>query len=416
MAFIGVHAFVAVMGYVLPHGPMGDVYLVYEPWSGCAWGFAEYCGISGREIVGITEPWVYPALALVPMLAAWAFEGLVSYTPAWAILVTIVDAIAFAVLIGSARSRGRTVAAAFWLTFIVALGPVGMYRLEGITVPLAIMGALWLIGRPWVASALLAIGTWIKVWPAALIAAALITVRRRGAILGGAALVSAVTIITVAALGGASHLFSFVSDQTGRGLQIEAPISALHLWFSALGVFDSQVYYDSDLLTFQVTGPGVEALIAVMTPLLGISVIGVALLAVWGLRRGARFVALFPALALALVLALIVVNKVGSPQYMTWLIAPLVFGLVIDRATWSRPAIYALATALLTQIVYPIFYNFLMVAQPAWGVVAILTARNVLLVAFFVWAVVHLVRVALAASPRERIQASVSSDSERLPS
>ena len=38
--------------------------------------------------------------------------------------------------------------------------------------------------------------------------------------------------------------------------------------------------------------------------------------------RGASFVRLFPPLALALVLAFIVFNKVGSPQYMTWIIAP----------------------------------------------------------------------------------------------
>ena len=75
MAFALVHGFVAVAGYQLPHAPMGDVYLVYEPWSGCALGMMDYCGPAGRQIVGITEPWVYPALALVPMLAAWLFEA-----------------------------------------------------------------------------------------------------------------------------------------------------------------------------------------------------------------------------------------------------------------------------------------------------------------------------------------------------
>lgn len=415
MAFVAAHAFVAVMGYVLPHGPMGDVYLVYEPWSGCALGFTDYCDASGRQIVGITESWVYPALALVPMLAAWLFEGLVSYTPAWAILVTLIDAAAFAVLIGRGRSRGRTVAAVFWLAFMVALGPVGMYRLEGITVPLAIVGSLWLIGRPWLGSALLAVGTWIKVWPAALLAAALVAVRRRGAIVGGAAIVSAVTMAVVTLLGGGSNLFGFVSDQTGRGLQIEAPVSTVHLWFSALDILDSRVYYDSDLLTFQVSGPGVNPLIAIMTPLLAASVLALAAIALWALRRGARFVALFPALALSLVLALIVVNKVGSPQYMTWLIAPLVFGLVVDRATWQRPAVFALVIAGLTQIVYPIFYNFMMVAHPAWGVVLVLTARNLLLVVFFIWSIAHLVGVARTAAARS-VAAPAVVYSERMPS
>ena len=391
VAFALVHGFVAVAGYQLPHAPMGDVYLVYEPWSGCALGMMDYCGPAGRQIVGITEPWVYPALALVPMLAAWLFEAAVSYTPAWAIVVTLVDAVAFAVLLGDARSRGRALAAAFWLTFMVALGPVGLYRLEGITVPLAIMGCLWLIRRPWLGSALLAAGTWIKVWPAALLAAAVVAVRRRLAIVGGALIVSAATIAVVLALGGGRYLFGFI---TGRGLQIEAPVSAPYMWFAALDVLDSRVYYASDLLTFQVSGPGVNEVIAVMTPLLAASVLALLLLGLWGVRRGAPVVRLYPALAFALVLALIVVNKVGSPQYMTWIVAPIVFGLVIDRATWLRPAAFAVATGLLTQIVYPIFYNFLMTDHPAPGVVALLTVRNLALVVMFVWSVIHLVRVA----------------------
>jgi hypothetical protein len=413
VAFALVHGFVAVAGYQLPNAPMGDVYLVYEPWSGCALGIMDYCGTSGRQIVGITEPWVYPVLALIPMLAAWLFEAAVSYTPAWAILVTLVDAVAFAVLLGDARSRGRALAAAFWLTFMVALGPVGMYRLEGITVPLAIMGCLWLVRRPWLGSALLAAGTWIKVWPAALLAAAVVAVRRRLAIVGGAVIVSAATIAVVLALGGGRYLFGFISDQTGRGLQIEAPVSAVYLWFSALDVFGSQVYYSSDLLTFQVTGPGVDAVVALMTPLLAASVLALLLLGVWGERRGAHIVRLYPALAFALVLAFIVVNKVGSPQYMTWIVAPLVYGLVVDRATWLRPAAFAVAAGLLTQIVYPIYYNFLMTDHPAPGVVALLTARNLALVVMFAWSVIHLVRVAReggsasARAPRRR-PASVS--------
>lgn len=413
VAFALVHGFVAVAGYQLPNAPMGDVYLVYEPWSGCALGIMDYCGTSGRQIVGITEPWVYPVLALVPMLAAWLFEAAVSYTPAWAILVTLVDAVAFAVLLGDARSRGRALAAAFWLTYMVALGPVGMYRLEGIAVPLAIMGCLWLVRRPWLGSALLAAGTWIKVWPAALLAAAFVAVRRRLAIVGGAVVVSAATIAVVLALGGGRYLFGFISDQTGRGLQIEAPVSAVYLWFSALDVFGSQVYYSSDLLTFQVTGPGVDAVVALMTPLLAASVLALLLLGVWGERRGAHIVRLYPALAFALVLAFIVVNKVGSPQYMTWIVAPLVYGLVVDRATWLRPAAFAVAAGLLTQIVYPIYYNFLMTDHPAPGVVALLTARNLALVVMFAWSVIHLVRVAReggsasARAPRRR-PASVS--------
>ena len=49
VAFVIVHVGVAVLGYLLPTEPMGDVYKVYQPWSTAA--------ITGHGIVGITEPW-----------------------------------------------------------------------------------------------------------------------------------------------------------------------------------------------------------------------------------------------------------------------------------------------------------------------------------------------------------------------
>ncbi len=100
---------------------------------------------------------------------------------------------------------------------------------------------------------------------------------------------------------------------------------------------------------------------------------------------------LFPPLALALVLALIVFNKVGSPQYVSWIIAPLVVGLVIDRQRWWGPAALALAIALLTQLVYPITYSLMLAAWPVPS--ALLTLRNVLLVVLLGWVVVRLARV-----------------------
>ena len=60
--FLAVHAVVAWLGWVLPAQPMGDVVLVYQPWSSAALG--------GGPVVGITESWVYPQLALMPMLLA----------------------------------------------------------------------------------------------------------------------------------------------------------------------------------------------------------------------------------------------------------------------------------------------------------------------------------------------------------
>ncbi len=382
VAFVLVHLVTAILGFVEPNLPMGDVYLVYEPWARGA--------VGGGAIPGVTEQWVYPQLALAPIVLALGLEWIAGYEIAWAVLVTALDAIAFAVLVGRGRSTGRTTAAAFWLAFVLLLGPVGMYRLDGVTVPLAVAGCLWLVGRPALAAALLAVATWIKVWPAALLAAAVIAVRRRLVIVGMAAAVSVGVLIAVVAAGGASHVFGFVAGQTGRGLQLEAPVTAWYLWQAVAGVDGAFVYYDSGILTFQVAGGNVDAVIAVMTPLLAVTVLVVAALGAWKAWKGASFAALFPPLALALVLTFIVTNKVGSPQFQTWIVAPVVLGLVIDRRRWRMPAAAALAIALLTHLVYPLLYDRLIVADALAA--GVLTARNVLLIALLVWAVVRVIR------------------------
>jgi hypothetical protein len=390
IAFVLVHAAVAVAGWVLPNQPMGDVYFVYEPWSTAA--------LHGGDVVGITRSWVYPHLALAPMVLAHAFAGIGGYTVAWAILVTLCDALGFWLLLGDGRSLSRRAAARFWLAFILLLGPVGMYRIDAITVPLAIAGLLWLVRRPVVAAALLTAGAWIKVWPAALLGAALVALRRRGEILSGALVTAAVVVGVVVLSGGAEHLLGFVTAQTGRGLQLEAPVSTVYLWGAALKTEGWWLFYDDDILTFQVTGPHVDAVIALMTPLLALAAAGIAVLGAVKAARGASPARLLPPLALALVATLIALNKVGSPQFHDWLIPPLVLWLVLDRRR-ARPLVaVALVSAALTQLVYPHLYGLLLGAEPL--AVAALTARNLVLVVLMVWAVLRVARVPVRSAAR----------------
>lgn len=383
-AFVAVHLLVSVAGFVLPNEPMGDVYRVYEPWSVEA--------LTGGPVVGIDSVWVYPQLALAPMVLAHAFGVLgVGYTVSWALLVAVVDAVAFGMLVGDARARGRVAAASFWLVSILALGPVGIYRLDAITTPLAIVGGLWLVGRPWVGAMLLAAATWIKVWPAALLAAAVIALRRRAAVVGGALAVSILIAAAVVGAGGTRFLFGFVSDQATRGLQVEAPVATPYLWGALRGAEGFWVYYSQELLTFEVTGTQIDVAITAMTPVLAIVLLAVAVLGAVQVRRGVRFASLFPPLALALVSALIVCNKVGSPQYLCWIVPPIVIGLVLRRGEWWAPAALAVVLALLTQAVYPFLYAGITV--PSIVPVLVLTARNALFVVLLVWMVL---RVAVA--------------------
>ena len=392
IAFALVHAAVIWLGFADGRAAAWDVDQLYRWW---AWQT-----LHGEAVPGITEDWVYPVLAQLPILLA-AVGMVEHYTLAWGLLVTAADAAAFALLVGRGRSRGRMRAAWFWLAAMLALGGVGIFRLDGVTVPLAIAGSLWLVGRPRLGSALLAVATWIKVWPAALLAAAAIAVRRRVAIVGTAAAVSAIVVVGVVVAGGGAHLLSFVGDQTSRGLQIEAVAASGYMALAAWGAPGVSIVYDRALNVFQVSGPGVDAVVAVMTPLLMLGMLALVVLGAFKAWRGATFAALFPPLAAALVLGFVVLNKVGSPQYMTWLIAPFVVGLVLDRRRWRVPAALVVVVLALTQVIFPFWYDDLL--EPAPHAVAVLVLRNGLLVVLFAWTIVRLAKVRVRRSLRLRV-------------
>ncbi|MFS6528855.1 hypothetical protein V8Z69_03630 [Microbacterium aurugineum] len=387
--FLLVHLLTAWLGWVYPSQPMGDVVLVYEPWATSA--------LSGGPIVGIDETWVYPQLALVPMLIAAAVSAPLvlllgvsnAYLVGWATLVIILDAVAFGVLVGRSPSRARRVAAWFWCAALLLLGPIALYRIDAITVPIAVIGGLWLVSRPTIGAALLTIGAWIKIWPGALVLAAVVALRARMRVLLAAAVVTTGVVATLFLLGADTEIFGFLTEQTGRGLQIEAVAATPFLWLAVAGA--ARIEYSFEILTFQITAPGVDAVAAALTPLMALSVLAVTVVGARKAARGATFPRLFPPLALTLVTLLIVTNKVGSPQFQTWLIAPVILWLVLDRVRARVPAVIVLALCLLTCLVYPIGYDALLRADAL--AVAVLTVRNVLLLVLLILSIRALSRV-----------------------
>ncbi|WP_022888381.1 glycosyltransferase 87 family protein [Agromyces italicus] len=374
-AFAAVHLLLAWLNLSAPGYPMGDVTGVYRLWAENA--------SHGWLRMGIDAPWVYPILAFAPMAAAFAF-GEAYIAQSWLAIVIVLDALAFSLLLGRASlSRPRRLAAWWWLGFLALLGPIALGRIDAVTVPFAIAGLLWAGGRPRVAATLLTIGAWIKVWPAALVAALVIASRRRGEVVTIALSLSA-AIIGVSLLAGAgTNAFGFIAEQAGRGLQIEAPAAVFWLWQIVAGAKDVTIEYSQDILTFQIVGPGADAAAALTTPLMLVCALAVTALGVRAARRGASFVVLMAPLSLAFVVVLMLANKVGSPQFATWLAAPVILGLVLRPARFAAPALLAAAVALLTQIIYPYWYGWLLIANPAF--VFLLTMKVALLGALLVW-------------------------------
>lgn len=393
VAFLAVHALLWYLTTISANLPLGDVTITYKRWI--------ETGHTDRFWVGIDSDWVYPILAIVPMAAA-ALGGVGSIGTGWLLLMILLDAVACGFLW---RFRGLGVRVVWWwLAFLLALGPIGLGRIDTVATVLALVGVAFVASRPAVASVLFTAGAWTKVWPAALVGVLLLLRRghRRG-VLAGALVLTALIVLVDVLYGGAAHLFSFVGQQTGRALQIEAPLATPFMWAAAFGVPGAAVYYDQQILTFEVSGAGTHAAAAVSTPLMAAVVVAGVFLALWAVRRGAHRTEAAPLLALLFVAALVATNKVGSPQYIGWFAVPIVWGLVAGRPSARRflpIAVAALPMALLTQIVYPGFYDQVLTVQP-W-VLVVLTLRNALEVAVLVWSVVALVRLGLRAGPGVR--------------
>ena len=383
-AFAVVHLVLGLVNLFSTANPFGDVRDVYPTWLGQAFA---------GQVPAIDAPWVYPVLALVPMLAAHAlallFGGASWYGVGWLLVVAACTAVTLAVMTGGrhspAAARVRLDAAWFLVLFQLVLGPISTGRIDAITLPFAVLGLLALRRSGALSGGLLALGAWIKVWPAAPFLAVVIGHRHWLRAVAGGAIVSVLVVGVAVLLGGWPAVLSFVTEQTGRGLQIEAPAALWPMLLTSLGVPGFHAGYDLDILTYQVTGPGTAAISAWTTPVMAVAVLAVAGLGIAARRAGAGFVRVVPVVALGLVLALIVANKVGSPQFVGWIGAVVAVGLVWDARRFRVPAILALAIAGFTQLIYP--WNYAFVADAMLPGVILLAFRTVVYFVLLWWTV-----------------------------
>jgi len=386
--FLAVHAWLTVLGTRIKPETFNDID-IYRWW--VANGFAAH------SWPVFDFPWVYPAGAIAPMVAAGA-EGTsatTTYELAWCALVMALDAFAILVLVRRGRVRG----AWWWLGFQTLLGLVAIGRLEGITAPMMVIALSLALERPRFSAALLTAGAWIKIAPGALLIALASAVRRpvRDVIVP-AAVTCAVVVGAVVAGGGAANLLSFLKVQGNRGLQVES-VAATPWVLAASSRHDVAITYNTAINTFEVTGPGTVPVNAALDSMLLMGFVVLAAL-IWRARRRGSHALLASALATSALL--IVLNKVGSPQFISWLAPPVAVALCrVGNDAASRPprerwhswpviATLVLVVAALTQAVYPFGYNGVVGGELGMGLV--LATRNLLLVVVLVMAVVAVVR------------------------
>ncbi|MGR0160660.1 glycosyltransferase 87 family protein [Paenarthrobacter nitroguajacolicus] len=378
--FVVIHLVFLVFGAVLSlRGEAFSDTFIYREWA--------LAGFNEANLSGGPSPWVYPVLALIPMgLAAVAGPGPFFFL--WVLFTSLLNGWAVLKLTDRGRRQEAIPAAWWWLVFVFLMGWLGFARVDGLTAPIVLVALVYGVTRPFVASVLLGVATWVKVWPAAVMLALFAVVRKRLHVVAAGIATTAVVVALAASVGAVPKLLNFLTQQGDRGMQLEATFTTPWLWLSVLGVGDSRMYMNTDINSMQVDGPGTAFMSVLMQPLLLLAAAAVAGLTFWALHQGklnggVDRTELLLSGALTLVTAFIVFNKVGSPQFMVWLAPAVAVGLAHNWKEWRVPATMLIVIAIATYFIYPLFYDALSHNNPWMALV--LTIRNVLLVVLFFW-------------------------------
>lgn len=360
-------------------GVQGDLQ-IYRHWA--------FQGLVHGSWPGIDFAWVYPEVALAPIVFAglWGFGF---YLFVWLCMISALNIVSFIVLVGRRTAQSRMIAAWWWLAILFVLSPVALLRLDGMTAPMVVIALVLLSRWPLATGVILALATWIKVWPAAIFLAIVATSRSWLAVVMAGVISSSAIVVVIFATGAGDNVSSFVTMQSTRNLQLEAPIAAPWLWMSIAEQPGFTRFYGQSLETWEVAGPGSSFAAKLMTPLMAIVVVGIMALLWRARRRGAPAQDTLLIGSLALATAMVVFNKVGSPQYMLWLVPIVVVGIALNTRDWRMPANLMMAISIITTLVFPVFYMPLVNGSRYAAI--LLTSRNALLVILLAWTIMRLI-------------------------
>ncbi len=287
------------------------------------------------------------------------------YLVAFVVLMLVLDGVlTYALWRSAGRRRDRAVD--FWIAYVFLVGPLCYTRFDMVPAVLAGGALLAARTRPWLTGALTGLGAAIKLWPALLAGAFAVRRRGRGAMLGAFVGVGFGLAALSLAAGGLSRLFSPLTWQSGRGLQIESVWATPLMVARAVDPSRWTVRY-SAFQAYEVFGPGVGVLLTVSTAATVVGLLVTAVLFVRGFRCADVSAVGLGLLVLATIAITTITNKTLSPQYLLWLGGPAAVLLLSRRSEgerWHRVldrlAVQLLVLALLTQLTYPVLYNGLL--------------------------------------------------------
>lgn len=341
----------------------------------------------------------YPPLSLLFFIGPPVSGTLTQYQHWFTVQMIVVDVVTAVVTAAAAtriwRGLGRPLAAAVALAaVVVADGAIAADRFDGAVALILALALLCVVYRRLTLAAIvLGLGFALKLMPVVLVPLVLILAqtRRRAETAALAALLAAVVpFLPFLVLDARAVAKTFVGSQVARGLQIESVAASPYLVAQLVRPGSIQVHIPlGGSLTVSGAGTG---LLESLAPFLVLALLAVIYAGVWRSRWALRSSNEgLPVTFLAAMLATMVGNKVLSPQHLLWLL-PFVALCLVGRELLARIAGALIVVALvLTQVEYPQMYFRQMRLDPV--PLAVIAARNAVLAAAFVLAVVSVWRL-----------------------
>jgi hypothetical protein len=351
-----------------------------------------------RKINGLFSAGLDRTLYEYPTPVVWilwlpygaSFGSRHGYLVAFIVFMLALDAV-FCYTLWRSTGRRHDSAVDFWLIFAPLIGPLSYLRFDMLPAVLAGGALLATRRKPWISGALTGLGAAIKLWPALLIGVFMsYKSDRRSAGIAFVVVGFGLAVISLI-FGGWSRLISPLVWQSDRGLQIES-IWATPLMVGRAVLPEQWTIGMSRYQAYEVFGPGAGAWVTISSVATLLGLVMIILLTVRASRHDGSTPVAIGFVVLATVAIMIVTNKTLSPQYLLWLGGPMATLLVFQRHATpdednaiKRIAGQLLVLALLTQLVYPIFYpGYLGRHGHAMIIIStvITTVRNVALVIF----------------------------------
>jgi Glycosyltransferase family 87 len=281
--------------------------------------------------------WQYPPGAAFLMLVPRLGPG--SYGESFVGLMLLVDLAGLALLALLGRRSGKYTGVWVWLLGMPLLGTFSLLRFDLVPTVIGIAALVIIHRRPNWFGVLAGLGASIKVWPIALLFGEWDRRRLIHAATAALGTIALVVVISTLAFGDSA---SFLSEQSGRGLQEEA-VASVPWHVQAIVTGDAparEIRYGA----WEITASGAGTVASLLKWL---TVAALAAAAAWWWYRAKAIragrvdladAAVSRGFVFTIVLLLVVTSRVLSPQFMVWLLGLSAVVLTAGSTRLARPA------------------------------------------------------------------------------